>query len=206
MRRTKLEMEQTRQRLLDAAECVFSDQGYAAAKLEDIAEVAGLSRGSIYWHFKGKLELLYAVVDRAWFPWDRLPVDKMEAERVPSIREMAGVLEHGMQCILADTHLRRSALILLQGHGLRHATARAQVRLQGMQLRLRRYVALVIEQANEGRLTRNELDAQARDVGIYVFGALSEALLTGRAGEHHSIGRQVERFILAFLLPAVAAG
>lgn len=67
MRRCKAEVERTRQRLLEAAERVFSDRGYAVARLEDIADVAGLTRGSIYWHFQGKPDLLDAVIDRTWF-------------------------------------------------------------------------------------------------------------------------------------------
>ena len=51
MRRTKEEAEQTRRALLDAGLRVFSRQGYAAIKLEDIAREAAVTRGAIYWHF-----------------------------------------------------------------------------------------------------------------------------------------------------------
>lgn len=204
MRRCKAEVEQTRQRLLDAAERVFSDRGYAIARLEDIADVAGLTRGSIYWHYQGKPELLEAVIERAWFPWDQLPVARSEAQPLPDIASMAGVLGQGLQDTLAKPHLRRSAAILLQGHELRHVSARVQARLQGMQQRIRRYVSLVLEHAGAGRLANTEREAQARAVGVFMFGALSEALLLGLPGEHYPIGSEVERFILALLLPGGA--
>lgn len=56
-RRTKEEAELTRQALMNAALKVFSRQGYAATRLEDIAEEAGVTRGAIYWHFKSKADL-----------------------------------------------------------------------------------------------------------------------------------------------------
>ncbi|HEY7123198.1 MAG TPA: TetR family transcriptional regulator [Ktedonobacterales bacterium] len=57
MRRTKEAAEETRQNLLGAALKVFSQKGFAATRLEDVAEEAGVSRGAIYWHFKNKADL-----------------------------------------------------------------------------------------------------------------------------------------------------
>jgi TetR/AcrR family acrAB operon transcriptional repressor len=65
MRRTKEEAAQTRQDLLEAALTSFSQQGYAAARLEDIAEAAGVTRGAIYHHFGSKAELFQALVEDA---------------------------------------------------------------------------------------------------------------------------------------------
>src|SRR5690242_16957611 len=56
MRRTKEAAEETRQRLLEAALKVFSQKGYAAATLEEIAQEAQVTRGAIYWHFGSKDE------------------------------------------------------------------------------------------------------------------------------------------------------
>ncbi len=54
MRRTKSEAEQTKNDLVMAALEIFSEQGYAATKLSDIAKRAGTTRGAIYWHFENK--------------------------------------------------------------------------------------------------------------------------------------------------------
>jgi len=62
MRKTKEEAEITRQRLLEAALKVFSQQGYAVTRLEDIAAEAEVTRGAIYHHFGGKAELYNAMV------------------------------------------------------------------------------------------------------------------------------------------------
>lgn len=57
--------EESRRRILDAAESLFAEQGYVETSLVQVAERAGISRGSIPWHFKNKDGLLMAVVERA---------------------------------------------------------------------------------------------------------------------------------------------
>src|SRR5438128_1206027 len=52
-----------RQHILDAAERVFADRGFAAAKVQDISKLAGLSMGTIYAIFPSKEELLTAILD-----------------------------------------------------------------------------------------------------------------------------------------------
>ena len=65
MRRTKEDADKTRQILLDAALTAFSRKGYAAARLEDIAEAAEVTRGAIYHHFQSKAGLYLALFDEA---------------------------------------------------------------------------------------------------------------------------------------------
>ncbi|MCU1463785.1 MAG: TetR family transcriptional regulator [Acidimicrobiales bacterium] len=56
--------QHTRDLLLDAAQDVFARRGFEGASLEDIAEVAGFTRGAIYKHFANKAELFLAVNER----------------------------------------------------------------------------------------------------------------------------------------------
>lgn len=55
-------VDDTRQRLLDAAAEVFSERGYDGAGVQEIARRAGLTTGAIYSRFAGKAELLREVV------------------------------------------------------------------------------------------------------------------------------------------------
>lgn len=59
-------LEHTRSVLLDAAEEVFAEKGFTTATLDDIARVAGYTKGAIYKHFDTKEELFLAVSDRYW--------------------------------------------------------------------------------------------------------------------------------------------
>jgi len=52
-----------------AAARLFAEQGFKATSIEQIARAAGISRGSIYWHFGSKAQLLLAVADEAFQTW-----------------------------------------------------------------------------------------------------------------------------------------
>ena len=52
-----------RERLIAAATIDFAEQGYAGATLDGIAARAGVTKGGIYFHFAGKEELFFAVLD-----------------------------------------------------------------------------------------------------------------------------------------------
>ncbi|MBG0821716.1 TetR/AcrR family transcriptional regulator [Planomonospora sp. ID91781] len=55
--------QESRRLLVTAAAELFAEKGYRQTSFIDIAERAGISRGSIPWHFGNKLGLLEAVVD-----------------------------------------------------------------------------------------------------------------------------------------------
>lgn len=55
----------TRAAILDAAERAFIEHGYRGARMEDLAEEADVSVGSIYGHFGNKDGLYLALVERA---------------------------------------------------------------------------------------------------------------------------------------------
>lgn len=71
-RRTKEDAEATRERLLDAAEQVFYVRGVSGASLADVANRAGLTRGAVYWHFKDKLDLFDAMMQRVTLPIEQV--------------------------------------------------------------------------------------------------------------------------------------
>lgn len=56
------------QELVDAALQLFTEQGFAATKLSDIAKAAGVSKGTIYLYFQSKEDLLKAAVQRSITP------------------------------------------------------------------------------------------------------------------------------------------
>lgn len=61
----------TRAALVAAAGELFAERGYGGASVALIGERAGISRGSIFWHFGSKEGLLWAVVDDAFDAWRR---------------------------------------------------------------------------------------------------------------------------------------
>ena len=53
----------TRDAILTAALTLFLQRGFAATRVEDIAQIAGVGKGSVYLHFRNKEELFQAVID-----------------------------------------------------------------------------------------------------------------------------------------------
>lgn len=52
-----------RETILTAAKRVFSERGYHATTVADVARAAGLSYGTIYWYFQSKEDLFHALMD-----------------------------------------------------------------------------------------------------------------------------------------------
>ncbi|TLH64042.1 TetR/AcrR family transcriptional regulator [Mycolicibacterium phocaicum] len=57
--------EQARERILDAAEELFSAAGLKSGRIEDLAEAADVSVGAIYSHFGDKQGIVVALAERA---------------------------------------------------------------------------------------------------------------------------------------------
>ncbi|MER7717736.1 TetR/AcrR family transcriptional regulator [Streptomyces flaveolus] len=49
--------------IIEAARAEFSEQGYGATSIRDIAQRAGVSLSALYYYYKGKQELLVAILD-----------------------------------------------------------------------------------------------------------------------------------------------
>lgn len=54
----------TREKILEAAEKLFAEVGYDAATTREIAEMSGVTKALIHYHFKSKEELLASILDR----------------------------------------------------------------------------------------------------------------------------------------------
>ena len=54
----------SRERILEAAELVFADNGYHDALVDEIGKRTSMSKGGLYFHFPSKEDLFFAVMDR----------------------------------------------------------------------------------------------------------------------------------------------
>jgi len=86
----------SRERILDAAEQLFSEKGVPAASLREIGALARANPGSIYFHFKTKGDLVREVFRRRIEPLDAERVrrlDAAEAAHAPGPAPLEAVLE-----------------------------------------------------------------------------------------------------------------
>jgi len=100
--------------LLDAAEQVFLAQGVSQSSLAAIAKEAGATRGAVYWHFKDKLDLFNAMIDRVTMPLDQVMYGGVgqlsEAAPLPRMGRVMYLLLNGL---VTDERIRRVFTILM---------------------------------------------------------------------------------------------
>ena len=60
----KLPPEERREQLLCAAKKLFVKKGYRGTTTDEIARKAGLTKGALYYHFRKKEDILYALVQQ----------------------------------------------------------------------------------------------------------------------------------------------
>ena len=106
-RRTRQDADATRQSLLDAAELVFYDKGVARASLAEIAQAAGATRGAIYWHFKDKVDLFNAMMDRVTLPLEAVCNAGEVVELGDPLLRVRSVVRQLLVVMVTDAHTRR---------------------------------------------------------------------------------------------------
>ncbi len=106
VRRSKEDALETRSQLLDAAEQLFSEKGVTSTTLNEIAGAAGVTRGAIYHHFKNKLHLIGALMERVMLPLDEMR--SCAAANVPNdpLGQIRYRAIHVLRLAVRDTHTR----------------------------------------------------------------------------------------------------
>lgn len=86
----------TRERILDAAEQLFAEEGFAGTSLRDVTTLAGANVAAVHYHFGSKEELLRAVLSRIVEPVNRERLellDRAEAAAAPDPPDVRAILE-----------------------------------------------------------------------------------------------------------------
>ena len=60
--------EERKSQILDAAMETFSELGFHKARMSDIAETSGLSKGSLYWYFDSKDSIILNLLEKFFEP------------------------------------------------------------------------------------------------------------------------------------------
>jgi AcrR family transcriptional regulator len=99
--------------ILDAALALFTDRGFAATKVDDVAAAAGLSKGAIYLYFPSKEALVEALVRRAMGPVADLAVTRL-SERHEHPRQAIARAMQAVAAALSDDRVVAVPLLILR--------------------------------------------------------------------------------------------
>lgn len=193
--RQKARTAATRKSLLAAAEKTFARDGFEAARLEDIASLAGYTRGAFYANFKSKEDIFFALLEE-WVGRRIAEVSAVLARENTPAKRLRALREHYAQ-IAKD---RRLALLSLEFKlfAIRHPEAHARLRTRQRPLR-----------ACGGDLVRRIAHEIGRDLPISStsaatgLGALSNALLLEHLVDNAIVTDQDIRFLLGAFFDAI---
>ncbi|MBC2960539.1 TetR/AcrR family transcriptional regulator [Nocardioides deserti] len=99
----------TKRALVDVAEELFTDLGYAAASLDSIVAGARVTKGALYHHFSGKQALFEAVFERVEADASRAIQKALKGKKDPWEKALAG-----LQAFLAVVQEPRYRRIVIQ--------------------------------------------------------------------------------------------
>ena len=181
-RRTKEDADATRNALLDAAEIVFHDKGVARVSLSEIAQAAGATRGAIYWHFKDKVDLFNAMMDRVTLPLEGACNAGEQACIADPLQRLRSGVERLLGGIANDARARRVFEIALyrveyvsELNAVRERHLAAHARFQALMVR-------DLGQAAEEASLALPMDVAAAATGLHaLFDGLLQSWMLGGA-------------------------
>jgi AcrR family transcriptional regulator len=85
--------EERRNRILDAASAVFARLGFHSARMDDIVAESQLSKGTLYWYFKSKDEIISGLLRRI-FSGELKRMRQLEVAEGTVSERLLGYLRH----------------------------------------------------------------------------------------------------------------
>jgi TetR/AcrR family acrAB operon transcriptional repressor len=165
MRRTKEEAEQTRRALLDAGLRVFGRKGYAATTLDDIAREAAVTRGAVYWHFGGKVELYGALVQERFGPANALLEQILDSD-LPPLTKLRALLVRALEYLEEDADYRAVLeLTLFKSEATVELSAGVAAKAQGTRT-LRDRLAEIVRAGVAAGEIRSDVDPAAAALAL----------------------------------------
>lgn len=178
-RRKQGEAGATRDAVLDAAESGFRLRGGAHASVESIAAQAGWSRGAASYHFRGKAELLRAVLARGRLPLLQ-DLRRLALAPGPVVPALLACAQRWMEALQGDPHARNVFGILAWAYD--YADDYAGIRRETLALGLREFRLLraLLRRAEAAGELRLGLDGHecARLLAAWWLGAAASCVAT----------------------------
>lgn len=92
VKRRKLPESVRRAAIMEAAYELFHEKGYERARMDEVAELAGLTKGGVYFHFKNKRALLEALLKRQHENFKEFVDEHRERDEPDPRRRIGGFL------------------------------------------------------------------------------------------------------------------
>ena len=105
----------TKEKILDAPLTLFAENGYDGTSVEQIANIVGIKAPSLYKHYKGKEDILNALIDSAETRYEEMFGSEKNIGRVPQSREeFIKVTMERISFTMRDPIIRKTRMLLVQ--------------------------------------------------------------------------------------------
>ncbi len=186
----------TRTRILEAAVRVFAEKGYHETRMDDIVSAANASKGSIYFHFPGKQEIFFGLIETFTGLLESRLMASIETEQ-HGIDQVDAALSASLR--LFSQYRTLAKIVLVQAVGLGTAFEERRRAIND------RFAAIIQGRIEKG-ISEGSLPAQNAALAARAWvGALNEIVIhwiyTGSPDLETAVPE-----IKAFLLRSIGAG
>ena len=105
----------TKEKILDAALTLFAENGYDGTSVEQIANIVEIKAPSLYKHYKGKEDILNALIDSAEARYEEMFGSDKHIGKIPdSCEEFINVTMGRIAFTMRDPVIRKTRMLLVQ--------------------------------------------------------------------------------------------
>ena len=162
--------EERKAQIVESATKVFAREGFADARMDDVAAESGVSKGLLYWYFKSKDEIIVAIADML-FRGEFRRMEEISSEG----RTARACLEEVNQIFIDDLNsMLKVAPVVYEFYAM---AFRNKVVRRFMQTYLRRYLNIVEPIIRRGMDSGEFAEGDARRAAITVAAAFEGTML-----------------------------
>ena len=179
----------TKDKILEEALTLFSENGYDGTGVEQIAEKVGIKAPSLYKHFKGKEDIMNALIDNAEARYEEYFGSERHIGKLPENREeFIAVTMDRILFTMCDTMIRRIRKFLVQEQfrNERLAAVTTRHQLEGVQ---KMYTKIIAGMMEKGLFIKDDPELLANELASPVV------LLIAKADRQPQLEREITQSI-----------
>ncbi|MGB3866995.1 MAG: TetR/AcrR family transcriptional regulator [Xanthobacteraceae bacterium] len=180
-------------RILDAAVRLFATKGYWHSTLEEVAAVAGFTKGAVYYHFRSKEHLLLKVLEIIEARSIDATIEGVRQRGGPPSQQLASFVKHQTQW--AATYPEDLAVMIL----MTVEVSRAKSKVKSQVFRINRKIGGFLESIIDAGKSAGEFTTRqnTKDIVLYLEAVHDgNMLIWHRSGNDPEIGRKLTRATL----------
>jgi AcrR family transcriptional regulator len=164
--------DERRAQIIDAAANAFMSEGFAATSIDDVARLLGCTKGLIYYHFKNKTELFFAV------HWHTIETNLGEIKPIAQgsgspVERMRAMIHSHVRSIIDRLAYQRVALTGLEMQIIGSTTPQERAMLNDLLKMYDEYENLFVQVIKEGIADDSFHQGDARLMAKPLLGAVN---------------------------------